>query len=67
MIDKTHELPVIRQVKLLDRARSSVYYRPQPMSDNNLRLMRRIDERHLESPFAGARMLRDMLRLLRLK
>ncbi len=36
---------------------------PVPTPDNDLRLMRRIDELHLESPFAGARMLRDMLRL----
>jgi putative transposase len=63
MIDKTHKLPVIQQVKLLELSRSSVYYLPQPTSDNDLRLMRRIDELHLESPFAGARMLRDMLRL----
>ena len=63
MIDRTHKLPVVRQVQLLDLSRSSVYYLPQPTSDNDLRLMRRIDELHLESPFAGARMLRDMLRL----
>ena len=63
MIDRTHELPVVRQVQLLDLSRSSVYYLPQPTSDNDLRLMRRIDELHLESPFAGARMLRGMLRL----
>src|ERR1035437_1029164 len=36
MIDKTHKLPVIRQVKLLDLSRSSVYYLPQPTSDNDL-------------------------------
>ena len=30
MIDKEHELPVIRQVRLLDLSRSSVYYQPQP-------------------------------------
>ncbi len=63
MIDRTHDLPVVRQVQLLDLSRSSVYYLPQPTPDNDLRLMRRIDELHLESPFAGARMLRDMLRL----
>jgi putative transposase len=44
-------------------ARSSVYYEPQPISESDLRLMRRIDEPHLEHPFAGASMLRDMLRL----
>ena len=63
MIDRTHDLPVVRQVQLLDLSRSSVYYLPKPTPDNDLRLMRRIDELHLESPFAGARMLRDMLRL----
>jgi len=63
MIDKTHELPVVRQVQLLDLSRSSVYYLPQPTPENDLRLMRRMDELHLEHPFAGARMLRDMLKL----
>ena len=63
MIDRTHKLPVVRQVQLLDLSRSSVYYPPQPTPDNDLWLMRRIDKLHLESPFAGARMLRDMLRL----
>lgn len=63
MIDRRHDLPVVRQVQLLDLARSSVYYRPQPTSENDLRLMHRIDELHLESPFVGARMLRGMLRL----
>jgi putative transposase len=63
MIDRTHELPVVRQAQLLDLSRSSVYYLPQPIPEGDLRLMRRIDELHLEHPFAGARMLRDMLRL----
>ena len=47
----------------LDLSRSSVYYLPQPTPEADLRLMRRINELHLEHPFAGARMLRDMLRL----
>jgi putative transposase len=38
-----------------------VYYQPQPTSDADLALMRRIDELHLEHPFAGSRMLRDLL------
>ena len=63
MIDKEHELPVVRQVQLLDLSRSSVYYQPQPISESDLQLMRRIDKLHLDYPFAGARMLRDMLRL----
>src|SRR5690606_19495933 len=47
--------------QLLDLSRSSVYYLPRPVSDKDLQLMRLIDEMHLEYPFAGSRMLRDML------
>jgi putative transposase len=62
MIDPGHELPVARQARALGISRSSVYYRPMPVSEGDLRLMRRIDEIHLEYPFAGSRMLRDILR-----
>ena len=62
MIDRTHELPVKRQAELLNISRGSVYYRPKPVSVADLVLMRKIDELHLEHPFAGARMLRDMLK-----
>ena len=43
-------------------SRGSAYYTAKPVSDADLKLMRRIDELHLELPFAGARMLRDLLR-----
>lgn len=62
MIDHTHALPVLRQCQLLQLARSTAYYQPRPISDAVLALMRRIDELHLQYPFAGARMLRDLLR-----
>jgi putative transposase len=62
MIDKADKLPVVRQCTLLNLSRSSVYYLPQPVSESDLALMRRIDELHLQHPFAGARMLRDFLR-----
>ena len=61
MIDAGHELPLLRQAELLDLSRSSIYYQPLPTSDTDLTLMRRIDQLHLEHPFAGSRMLRDML------
>ena len=63
MIDREHELPVVRQCQILALSRSSVYYLPEPASAQDLALMRRIDELHLNFPFAGARMLRDLLRL----
>jgi len=62
MIDRTHALPVSRQAKLVGIARSSVYYQARPVNDRDLMLMRRIDELHLEFPFAGARMLARLLR-----
>ena len=61
MIDRTHDLPISRQAKVLNVSRGSVYYKPRPVSPEDLRVMRRIDELHLERPFAGARMLRDFL------
>jgi putative transposase len=62
MIDRTHDLPVARQCRILELARSTAYYVSRPTSLADLGLMRRIDELHLEYPFAGSRMLRDMLR-----
>ncbi len=62
MIDATHDLPIRRQAELLEVSRSNVYYLPKPASEADLAVMRRIDELHLNYPFAGARMLRDMLR-----
>jgi len=61
MIDRTHELPVKRQAELVGISRGTVYYHPEPISDTDLRLMRHIDQLHLELPFAGSRMLRDLL------
>jgi putative transposase len=62
MIDRTHPLPVRRQCQLLKLARSTAYYHPTPVSEMALARMRRIDELHLQYPFAGTRMLRDLLR-----
>ena len=61
MIDRTHELSVSRQARELGISRGSVYYLPRCVSPIDLALMRRIDELHLDYPFAGARMLRDLL------
>jgi putative transposase len=63
MIDRKHDLPIVRQCEILRLARSTAYYTPEPTSPADLALMRRIDELHLEHPFAGSRMLRDLLRL----
>jgi putative transposase len=61
MIDHSHALPLTRQAEALGISRSSLYYQPEPVSAADLALMRRMDELHLEFPFAGSRMLRDLL------
>ena len=61
MIDRSHDLPITRQAKVLNVSRGSVYYLPRPPSTADLALMRRMDELHLDFPFAGSRMLRDLL------
>ena len=67
MIDCKHQLSISRQAKLLNISRGSVYYRPKPVSNEDLVLMRKIDELHLEHPFMGARMLSDQLNRMNFK
>ena len=62
MIDREHDLPLAQQARVLNLARSSVYYQPRPVPAEDLAIMRRLDELHLNYPFAGSRMLRDFLR-----
>jgi putative transposase len=62
MIDRGHDLPLVRQADLLRLSRSTLYYEPRPVPAAELAIMRRIDELHLDYPFAGSRMLRDLLR-----
>jgi putative transposase len=62
MIDRGHGLPLARPAKLLKLSRSSLYYEPLPVPAAELAIMRRIDALHLDYPFAGSRMLRDLLR-----
>jgi putative transposase len=61
MIDREHGLPITKQAKALGISRGSVYYLPRPVPAADLAVMRRMDELHLEFPFAGSRMLRDLL------
>jgi putative transposase len=61
MIDRGHDLALTAQASLLGVARSSLYHPPSPVSASDLAIMRRIDELHLDYPFAGSRMMRDML------
>jgi putative transposase len=61
MIDRDHDLPLTKQAAVLGISRGSLYYEPRPVSASDLALMRRLDELHLEFPFAGSRMLQGLL------
>ena len=62
MIDRILARPIVRQCQLLALARSTASDQTTPVSPDELALRRRIDERHLEHPFGGARMLSKMLK-----
>jgi len=62
MTIRDHKLSLTRQADLLGISRGSLYYEPRRTSEDDLRLMRRIDELHMEYPFAGSRMMKGLLR-----
>ena len=58
MTDRTHpKLSLVRQCELLGLSRSGVYYSPRPEGEENLKLMRLIDEQYLKTPFYGSRQM----------
>ncbi len=57
MIDRTDLLPVSKQAKLLGLNRDTVYYLPRVIRQEELDLVRQIDQLLLEHPFMGQRML----------
>lgn len=61
MVSKAHELPITRQCELLSLNRSTYYYQTKPVSEDDLKLMHRIDEMHLKRPFYGSRRIKDWL------
>jgi putative transposase len=61
MKDRKQKISVARQCSLLGISRGSVYYLPKPLSEQDLCLMRQLDELHLNYPFMGSRRLRDEL------
>jgi len=63
MIESSHQLlSVSRQCKMLNISRSSYYYRPKPIKQEDLELMRIIDELYLENPSSGSRTISRQLR-----
>lgn len=55
MIEPHDKLSQVRQCQLLDLARSTYYYQPQPVNDGELVLLRKMDEQYLKTPQYGSR------------
>lgn len=61
MVSREGPLPVKRQCELLSLPRSTFYYVGQGISEDDLAMMRLMDECHLEHPYYGSRRIRDWL------
>ena len=62
LIEKEHpRLSVIRQCELLSVSRSGLYYEPVKQSEENLAIMRLLDEQYLRTPFYGVEKLLVLL------
>ncbi len=62
MIVPKHKLSIRKQCKLLSIHRSGLYYASQGEGSENLRIMRLMDEYHLNYPTAGVLQTQDYLR-----
>jgi putative transposase len=63
LVDRTDDdLSIVAQCRLLKVARSTLYWSPAAVSENDLRLMRQIDEQYLATPFYGSRRMVAVLR-----
>lgn len=62
LIDTGHsELSIVKQCELLDVGRSGLYYVADMESDENLAIMRVLDEQYLKTPFYGVERLLVLL------
>ena len=62
MIDTNSRLSISRQCQLLKLNRSTLYYKPKPISEKNLTLMNLMAELQLERPYLGSRQMTDRLK-----
>ena len=63
MIARPHQhYSIVEQCALLKVPRSMLYYKPESVSDEELQLMRRIDEIFTKWPFYGSRRIVEELR-----
>lgn len=61
LVQPCHALSIRRQCELVGISRSGFYYEPLGETEQNLAVMRRLDELHLQYPTFGSRRLRVLL------
>jgi putative transposase len=61
MINRKHDLPILRQCKALKVHRTTIYREPKPVKQDQLDLMKLIDNIHLDEPAWGVRKVRQYL------
>lgn len=63
MIDKYHhQLPVKRQCELIELNRSSYYFKPKPLTEEDHKIMHRMDEIFTNHPYYGTRRMMHVLK-----
>ena len=63
LVDRSDpDLSILARCRLLNVARSTLYYRASPVSDEDLRAMRWLDEQYLTTPFYGTRRMVAVMR-----
>lgn len=60
-VSKEEHLSIRKQCDLLEIARSNIYYEPVQESDENLKIMREMDQEFLDYPTHGVLQMRDFL------
>ena len=63
LIDKYVELSIDKQCELVSIHKSGVYYKPEPESQENLAILRLLDEQYYKTPFYGIRKLTTWLQI----
>ena len=61
MINRKHDLPILRQCKALKVHRTTIYREPKPVNQDQLDLMKLIDSIHIEITEWGCRKVREHL------
>jgi putative transposase len=62
MIEPSNQqLSISRQCEIMGVSRSSYYYQPKPISQEDMELMRKIDELYLQNPSSGSRTISRQL------